>query len=47
MGQAVGSQVSRPGHRIERQQVKDLARDLLDLLEASKFVLDWRNKAAT
>lgn len=31
--------------KADRQQVKTLARDLLDQLKASKFVLDWRNKA--
>lgn len=31
--------------KADRQQVKTLARDLLDKLKASKFVLDWRQKA--
>lgn len=33
--------------RVDRtvQHVKGLAHDLLDRLEASKLVLDWRNKA--
>jgi hypothetical protein len=33
--------------RAERQQVKDVARELLDTLKAERLVLDWRKQQRT
>lgn len=45
---AVFDLLTKPGIELtkkERQQVKELAKDLLDKLKVSKFTLDWRKKA--